>query len=618
MSLQLNNLPDPWIASLMVRINRKPSQFSERKLNTHARKTDWLGWMPFRETGTRLARDRNRLLIAFNERLSRKDVEGLLSKCSLQLEDPGEDELRTDINNLVDQSTPDLRSGSTRWESLSEQIKTRVEKWATERTEPIPDLYRKVAHTPVRFWVRCSRAISQETADQLVRSAERITNPVRWIGPVYRYPNSHGREGLFCPLPNALIVKPSKTADEATLSSKIEELGLCEQRQRSKYLRGERYYILKDRETEARMNVYAIAKELGRESRIVEAIRFENVPLLSSTSGPSVPSFPSDTFFPDQWNLQKIKAPEGWGILQQLEKNGTTLHSVTLCVLDSGGVDLGHPEFGSTVDAYTSQGAETGHPPGQSDDDEHGTMCTGVAVATTDNNQGISGVAGLLRSDKSPLVRLMPVKIVDTLSGIAEGIRYARKQKAQVISISMNPPSDRANDSKEMDDLDMAIDEAIGDGIVICVSSGNYTLADESQKKPIQVSYPATHPGVIACGAINQQDTRCTPNATGFGSNFGNELDVVAPGTKIPSTRFATQGSVPGYTFWFSGTSAATPHVAGLAALILSVNPDLRPTEVRNIIQDSATPLSAQGGWDTETGYGLINMKKALMAVPIP
>jgi hypothetical protein len=162
------------------------------------------------------------------------------------------------------------------------------------------------------------------------------------------------------------------------------------------------------------------------------------------------------------------------------------------------------------------------------------------------------------------------------------------------------------------------------------------------------VSYPAnSNPNILTVGAISQCGQRKSPtscdNESTWGSNFGATLDVMAPGVLIPTTdRTSTNGYNPNlpihtinngnhiltdytnndYTVWFNGTSSACPHVAGVAALMLSVNPSLTGQQVRDIIEQTAQKVGGynyttttgrtNGTWHNDMGYGLVN---ALCAV---
>ena len=140
---------------------------------------------------------------------------------------------------------------------------------------------------------------------------------------------------------------------------------------------------------------------------------------------------------------------------------------------------------------------------------------------------------------------------------------------------------------------------------------------------PSGVIYPArlspTIRGFLAVGASNEWDQRKSKTSldgeSWWGSNFGPEVDVVAPGVHIYTTDITGAAGYGGgnYIPAFNGTSSATPHVAGVMALILSVDPALRSWEVEDIIKLTADDI-APGGKDQQTGFGRINARRALEA----
>ena len=281
---------------------------------------------------------------------------------------------------------------------------------------------------------------------------------------------------------------------------------------------------------------------------------------------------PDDFFFDFQHSLPQIQAVDGWAY-------GTGCESIVIAILDTG-ICSTHEDVAAKVVLYenfTDSCTEY-------DRHGHGTHVAGIASAITNNYIGIAGVSW----DSS----LMSVKVMGDdgrgdHSWIAEGIVYAVDHGADVINMSFGGGR-YSNTMKE------AIVYAHDAGVVLVGAAGNYTR---------EIVYPARYKQVIAVGAVNQQDVRAVWSA------IGPELDVVAPGVSIlsttPGNRYAEK----------SGTSMATPMVAGLVGLILSVDPELHPEEVRTIIIKGADDL----GWAGHTwqyGHGRIDVYESLAITP--
>jgi subtilisin family serine protease len=232
-------------------------------------------------------------------------------------------------------------------------------------------------------------------------------------------------------------------------------------------------------------------------------------------------------------------------------------------------------------------------------------MCAGIAGATAHNLKGVAGVAGYT-------CRIMPLALTNfTEVEAAENIAFAVNNGARVISASISAPG--WNPVL----IDRAIEAAYNRNVVMCVATGN----NFGPAGGGALTYPATHPHVIACGATDLTDARAN-----F-ANFGLRLSVVAPGDGgIPTTMVVGRGDLGDlgsldYVASFVGTSAATPHVAGLAALILSVDSQLTSDEVRDLIEATADKVGGvaygsvlpNGTWDPAMGYGRINALDAVL-----
>ena len=326
------------------------------------------------------------------------------------------------------------------------------------------------------------------------------------------------------------------------------------------------------------------------------------------------PAFvPNDPLFPQQWALrntgqgggiagQDIRAVNAWDI-----SRGTA--SITIAIIDEG-VDYAHPDLnipGKLVTGYDA--IRQINDPNPSNDDAHGTACAGIAAAASGNGKGVSGVA--------QNCRIMGIRIAYSAGGvwvtsdaqIADGINTAVARGADVLSNSWGGGLPSAAITNAIRNAKTA--GRGGRGCVVCFAAGNNNGA---------VFYPAILPEVITVAACNEWGERKSPTSrdgeTWWGSNFGPEVDISAPGVHITTTDIkGARGynNSGDYVTNFNGTSAATPHVAGVAALILSVNPTLRAAEVEAILRASTDDLGQQG-YDIYTGFGRINALKAVQA----
>jgi type VII secretion-associated serine protease mycosin len=304
-------------------------------------------------------------------------------------------------------------------------------------------------------------------------------------------------------------------------------------------------------------------------------------PVLSSDDleamGESLEQTPNDPRFSEMWNLAKIRAEAGWDI---------TVGSpdVIIAVIDTG-ADFSHPDLqGKLLPGYDFVNGDAD----PTDDQGHGTHVAGTAAAATNNGIGIAGV--------SWSAKVMPVKALGANgagahSWIANAIVWATDHGADVINMSLGGPYTSAT-------MRQAVDYAWNHGVVVVAAAGNSNTSNPT--------YPAAYDNVIGVSATTQNDQRAS-----F-SNYGNYVSVASPGVSILST--IRSGS---YQAW-SGTSMATPHVAGLAALIKSIHPDWTNTQIRETIEDSAEDLGTPG-WDAIFGSGRIDLYEALSSnAPAP
>jgi len=321
-------------------------------------------------------------------------------------------------------------------------------------------------------------------------------------------------------------------------------------------------------------------------------------------AGDVAPSLtPTDPSFASQWALRKIRAPEAWDVT-------TGSAAVSVAVIDEG-CNLTHEDLTYKLPGYDAVHRTDNPEPLPADG--HGTACAGIVAARLNNGKGGVGVA--------PGCKILPVRIAYGTSGgwfttdaiIADGIRTAVNRGADVLSNSWGGggPSTAITSAFSF----AQTNGRGGRGCPIAIATGNDDLRG--------VHYPAslspTIPGLLAVGASNEWDQRKSKTSLDgenwWGSNFGPEVDVVAPGVHIFTSDImgAAGYSSGNYVPNFNGTSSATPHVAGLMALLLSLDPDLRSWEVEDIIKLSARELGAAGR-DEEFGFGRIDSRRALEA----
>ncbi|MFN2508006.1 MAG: S8 family serine peptidase, partial [Chthoniobacterales bacterium] len=331
---------------------------------------------------------------------------------------------------------------------------------------------------------------------------------------------------------------------------------------------------------------------------------------------------PNDALYPQQWHLNNtgsngptgglaggdIKAERAWEITR-----GSS--NVVVAIVDDG-VATSHEDFNSTNkikagwDFVDNDNTPVPGLPG----DNHGTSCAGLAVANGNNSLGGSGVA--------PGCRLMSVRLLGanaTPENEAAAISSARDNGATVISNSWGP-ADRGGPNNTSiaqpcpDNVSAAITDVAtngrgGKGCVVLWAAGN---GNES----VDLDGYASHPHVICVAASNNRDQKASY------SDFGNAIDIAAPGSEadmVTTDRMGSAGYNAGnYTFNFNGTSAATPVAAGAAALILSKEPNLTRTQVKQRLIDTADFIdTANATYDSNGhhpwyGYGRVNVWKAL------
>ncbi|MBA4495065.1 S8 family peptidase [Paenactinomyces guangxiensis] len=267
-----------------------------------------------------------------------------------------------------------------------------------------------------------------------------------------------------------------------------------------------------------------------------------------------------------QWGPQKIQAPAAWDVTRSSS-------SVKIAIVDTG-VEANHPDLSGKVINGWDFVYDDSVP---NDANGHGTHCAGIAAAVTNNGTGIAGVA--------PNARILAVRVLDgngsgTLSDVANGIRYAADQGAQVISLSLGGSSGTST-------LSNAVNYAWNSGSVVVAAAGNSNTSAPS--------YPAYYSNAIAVASTTSSDQRSS-----F-SNYGSWVDVAAPGSSIYSTY------IGGTYRTLSGTSMATPHVAGVAGLLAAQGRN--NSQIRSAIENTADRINGTGTYWT---HGRVNAYRAV------
>ena len=356
----------------------------------------------------------------------------------------------------------------------------------------------------------------------------------------------------------------------------------------------------------------------------------------------------NDPFFNSQWSIKNqgyLGGSNDADMDVEEAQSHSTGQGIKVAVIDEG-VDLTHPDLSSNLlTGYDATDGNLNGGPNKTNNDAHGTACAGIIASIANNTKGTVGIAYN--------TKIIPVRVgysnglpfsdpnrtwITNNNWLANGINWAVQNGADILSNSWGGGSPSTA-------ITNAINNAVNygrtnnKGCTVLFSSGNYNT---------NVAYPASLPNVIAVGASSMCDERKSstsnatqllgsstqPDANGtscdgefwWGSNFGNEIDIVAPGVKIYTTDISGVNgySVGDYKSDFNGTSSACPNAAGVAALVLSVNPNFTQAQVREILETTTdkignTPYNvtfqnygATQTWNNQVGYGRLNAFSAV------
>ncbi len=340
-------------------------------------------------------------------------------------------------------------------------------------------------------------------------------------------------------------------------------------------------------------------------------------------------AIPNDQHYPLQWGYPLINLPQAWDVTALPNTNN---QQVIVAVVDTG-VFLTHPDLqanllatgydfisnpsvaadGDGIDANPDDPGDDATPGGSS---FHGTHVTGIIAAQSNNATGITGVSW------GTDTKVMPVRVLGRGGGttydIIQGIRYAAglsndsgtvpPQRADIINLSLGGPGFSLTEQAEYNAVRNA-------GVIILAAAGN-----DNTSLP---SYPAAYDSVISVSAVTMTQEKAPY------SNFGSSIDIAAPGGNTAAdsdgdsypdgilSTLADDTAKPVYSF-YHGTSMATPHVSGVAAILKSLDPQLDPDKFSTLLQagklttDIGTP-----GRDDLFGFGLIDAFKAVESINI-
>jgi serine protease len=313
----------------------------------------------------------------------------------------------------------------------------------------------------------------------------------------------------------------------------------------------------------------------------------------AAAARPTPSGEPNDPCWKYQWHLRQVGLPDAW-------KLGTG-KGVVVAVIDTGVTKVGDLAQTTFVPGYNFVANNAN----AADDHGHGTHVAGTIAQSTNNKRGVAGVA--------PDVSIMPLKVLTargsgSVAGISQAIRWAADHGANVINMSLGGPS-------PIGTMASAVKYARGKGVVVIAAAGNDGHG--------RVGYPAKYPGVVAVAATQFDES------TTFYSNWGPEVDIAAPGGNV---RVDQNGDgkpdgvlqhtiVPGNIskqdyLWFMGTSMATPHVAGVTALIMGAGVRT-PDAVEALLFETARKpkgreAAVSGRVDDHYGAGLADAGAAL------
>jgi len=496
-----------------------------------------------------------------------------------------------------------------------------------------------------------SRNVSVEEIQELVQDPR-----IRMAAPVYRYGDDNDPAVGFPSSRHVLVRFTGPLSDDRVRQLEADFL-VSLQREVSRLLAPVyRFTVLDPNDADQPAREPSAALTIATALNDEADVAFAYVPMAE------LDALSCDQYTKHQWNLAAINHPAAWGHVsknvrkgisfrdwlwklvdrrswtcKQLAKAAASLGQTTIAVVDTG-VETGHPDLQLTKNTpdhpshfnykdVWSSGPHDANPNFPDPNASHGTAVAGIAAATPFNGKGITGVT---------VARIMPVRVTSNAtveySDLAAGIAHAIDKGARVINVSISKKRDEPIVAEQ-------IRRARQHEVVVCAAAGNrYKPAHSATAR----RYPAAYPTVISVGAVDRTMRRKElGSGEAWESMYNDTLTVVAPGINLwaPDTHGTTGYNKDGgpmgwfgvnyrvsgdqagsYFALFGMTSGATPQVAGLAALLLSLDPSATAQEVTNRIIEAADlgpyPDAATGStpWNAEVGFGLINVEKSAIA----
>ncbi len=377
-------------------------------------------------------------------------------------------------------------------------------------------------------------------------------------------------------IPGALVVDAKDDLDSAGIASLAAEFGLS--------------FTPSDLEPQTRIEIAMVGDGVGAALKVSELIaklsRDPRVEVVEPLARVRASFIPNDPQLSEQWHMERIGSSKAWDFASG--------RGVTVAVVDTGIACEDHGPYTKGSDFSNTECV-----PGwnfvtsnehANDDQGHGTHVAGTIAQSTNNGYGVAGVAFH--------ARLMPVKVLNengwgTTVDVADGIRWAADHGAHVINLSLGGPRNSAV-------LQRAIDHAISKGVVVVAAAGNTGG---------RVQFPGASDGVIGVSATDSKD-----KLAGFSSR-GEGVDIAAPGVSVVQQTICNRGRDKCERFpAYNGTSMASPHVAGAAALMVSLGVS-DPASVEQALRKNARVVDDSDQGKKLFGAGILDAGKAASEV---